>query len=170
MVVGKKGFTLIETLITISVLVVLSTIAMPIFNSIIQSNATASETNSFISYVMLARQEAVNRGSPVIMCSKKEVRRECSSSDRWDAGWLLFEDSNLNNTFDNSDVLISVGEIYNKSIKIRASDNIIEFLPNGFVSEDKTFNFIINQCVNDNNKKLEIFVPNNIKTTSVACG
>lgn len=166
---NNKGFTLIEVLVTLVVLVILTTITMPLFTSIIQSNSTTSETNGFISYIMLARQEAVNRGFPVVICAKKFNQRECSGLKNWNNGWILFEDSDEDRNVDDEKNIIQLGEINNKDINLNSNSNNVMFLPNGFLSGKVIFNFTINRCVDENNKKIILSIPNKIETTSVVC-
>lgn len=63
--VHEKGFTLIELLVTFAVLAIIVTIAAPSFQELIRNNQVATETNTLISGLQLARSEAVKRGAEV---------------------------------------------------------------------------------------------------------
>lgn len=53
------GFTLIELLVTVAVIVIVSTIAVPNFQSLITSNRAASDFNEILSGLNYARAEAI---------------------------------------------------------------------------------------------------------------
>ena len=58
----SKGFTLVELLITVSLVGILAAIAIPSFNSSIQSSKADSEVSDLQRSLNFARLEAINRG------------------------------------------------------------------------------------------------------------
>ena len=78
-----KGFTLIELLMTIAVLTVLLTLAVPSFNSVIQSNRVTTGANSLVATMNLARSEAVRRAESVRVCPSNFNNSACQVTD-WD--------------------------------------------------------------------------------------
>ena len=60
-----KGFTLIELMVTIVVLAIIATIAIPNLANLIDSNRARSQVNTYRDMLTLARAEAINRGTLV---------------------------------------------------------------------------------------------------------
>jgi type IV fimbrial biogenesis protein FimT len=84
------GFTLIELMVTVVVLGVLLTVAVPNFTTTIRQNRLATQTNELITALNLARSEAIKRGAQVV------VRK---SSTNWESGWSVFYDADDSYSF-----------------------------------------------------------------------
>lgn len=83
-----SGFTLIELMITVAVLVIVLTVAIPSFNSTIQNSRSTALANDLSGALNLARSEAVKRGAEVRVCPRNAAGTACSGTD-WTAGWLV---------------------------------------------------------------------------------
>ncbi|WP_372965495.1 GspH/FimT family pseudopilin [Marinobacter sp.] len=62
-----SGFTLIELMIVVVLIVIIATIAVPSFRSMIESSRLTSTTNSTLGLLNYARGEAVRHGEPVLV-------------------------------------------------------------------------------------------------------
>lgn len=105
--VRMRGVTLIELLVTLSILMILIAAAVPSFQAALASNQVTGVTNDLISVLNMARSEAVARGETVTVCRSNDTHvpinnqatpRTGPSCDTdpargWQSGWLVFVDT-----------------------------------------------------------------------------
>lgn len=87
----EGGLTLIELLVVISIVAILSAVALPSFVTTTQKYRMVSEMNSFYVDLQYARSEAIRRGVQVAMCVSTNGS-SCSSTASWTAGWIIGTD------------------------------------------------------------------------------
>lgn len=64
---GKRGFTIVELMVTIAVLAILAAMAAPSFVNLIRENQATSVSNELLGAVQLARGEAIKRMKDVVV-------------------------------------------------------------------------------------------------------
>ena len=67
-----RGFTLLELMVTIAVLAILTTIAVPNFRDLVQNNRVTTQANELVTALNFGRTEAVKRGRPVAVLITQE--------------------------------------------------------------------------------------------------
>lgn len=148
----KNGFTLIELMISLVVLVVLITVAIPGMQGLINSGRLSAAANELSAAVQLARVEALRRNRSVVLCNS-ETLTACSNSDAW-TGWLIFVDTNNNGIVDAGEDIVRTGSI-DTPLVMRASDAIsargqqLTFLPSGLArgaAEDALLTAALSVC------------------------
>ena len=60
-----RGFTLVELMVTIAVVAILATVAVPGFRDLIRNNRVTAQTNEIVSALNFGRTEAIKRGRSV---------------------------------------------------------------------------------------------------------
>lgn len=82
----QQGFTLIELMITITVLGILLAVALPSFTEALLGGKLGSYANSFVASAYLARGEAIKRNAVVQLCASSNGT-SCTGS--WEQGWIV---------------------------------------------------------------------------------
>ena len=109
-----KGFTLLELMITLAIVAILLVVAVPSFQTFIESNRLTASSNLFLTMLSYARSEAVRRGGTVSICAGSNNACVCNAGDgcdnNWKNGYLIFFDANGNCTIDAQDQVLRVGD------------------------------------------------------------
>lgn len=141
-----RGVTVVELMVVISILAVLLTVGIPGYSNLMHKNRI-SETSGLLHVSLhMARGEAIKRRRPVQVCPTADGA-SCRDDGDWSEGWVVFADSNGNNTPDAGEVVRLV-DMLGKGIEITASPTVEDFLrfePTGFVwgSGGAAGNFLI---------------------------
>lgn len=89
--INKKicGFTLIELIITLTVIAILLGIVAPNMSTFVVSNRLTTQANEFIADINFARSEAIKQASNVGVCASSTGT---SCTGNWQQGWIIFLD------------------------------------------------------------------------------
>lgn len=105
----RRGFTLVELLVTLAVGTILLAIAIPGYAFLANANKLAAVTNELVVALQLARSEAVKRGQRVTVCKTVDATKPapgCSKAAEWHSGWLVFVDHGVRGEMEVGDTLI----------------------------------------------------------------
>ncbi len=137
-----RGFTLIELLVTISIAAILLTVAVPNFIAFVQNGRLTNQANDLVTALSLARSEAIKQSVPVSVCSRAS-NTACAATTNWDAGFLVFVDTNRNNTPDAGEVVQIRQELEGGNTLRANASTRITYQSSGFRSDgfgNDTFN------------------------------
>lgn len=142
----EQGFTLPDVLITVSLMGVLSAVAVPAYKSMHIKNRFASEVNALVGSLHYARSESIKRGQDVVICATQNSaadRPTCSENGNWHEGWMVFvAPDTLPDPArpDSSDDVLRIQENFGNQDEM--TDNVaralIIFDRNGFTSNART--------------------------------
>lgn len=103
----QRGFTLLELLITITVLGLVLGIGVPGFRDLVLNNRQASAVNELVTALQVARSEAITRNiaapMTVSVCASNDGT---SCSGTWADGWIVFTDGNGDGAFASGDLVL----------------------------------------------------------------
>jgi len=88
--INNQGFTLFELLITMLLIALISSLAVPSLAASLARQRQSVEINALFHAIHLARKESIMRRKVVSLCPSLDGR-QCTSSRDWSTGWLMFE-------------------------------------------------------------------------------
>lgn len=88
----QRGFTLVELMVTITVLGILLAIAVPSFTDAVLGSKLSSYANNLLASTYLARGEAIKRNSVVNLCASSNGT---SCTGNWEQGWIILAGSTV---------------------------------------------------------------------------
>jgi len=131
--IGFKGFTLIELVVTVSILSILATIAVPNFNEFIIKMRVDNEISQLYRMLLITRNTAINSGHKTILCPLNN-NFECTT--QWQNELSVFIDVNNNKMLDVDEKVSRVREAITTGDKLVYGKyrNKITFKPTGQLS------------------------------------
>jgi type IV fimbrial biogenesis protein FimT len=110
----QPGITLIELLITLSVLAILASASLPAFSNLRHTVRMDNSVNALVHSFHLARQISRTKGIHVTICGFGADG--CDENGSWAKGWLIFENLDADDPpkIDTGETLLSVHETDNR--------------------------------------------------------
>ncbi|MCB1567582.1 MAG: GspH/FimT family pseudopilin [Xanthomonadales bacterium] len=100
-----KGFTLIEVMIVIAIMLILLAIATPSLGGLLRRSEVTTTHNALSTGFALARHHAVSHGAATTICPVAPDGG-CRTDGVWDEGWWIFIDANGNARPDPAETLV----------------------------------------------------------------
>jgi len=84
------GFTLLEMVMTVSIIGIVSILAVPGLTTMLLDTRRSAAVNDFLQALFLARSEAITRGEVVSVCKSPDQEQCANRAPEWSAGWIVF--------------------------------------------------------------------------------
>jgi type IV fimbrial biogenesis protein FimT len=130
----NTGFTLVELMATLAVSLIVLTLGIPGFSTLLANNQMTASTNDLVTHLHYARSEAVKRGVPVSVCASSDGQT-CASSYEWGSGWIVFtDDTGSIGSLDDRDQLLRSYLPTGESISILSDQEYVRYQADGSMS------------------------------------
>ncbi len=129
----QTGFTLIELMVTLAMMVIVLAIGIPAFKSLQQNSNRTARINELVAAIQLARSEAVKRGTSISIIP----------NTNWQNGWTVFTDPDKDRTLDSGETVIRTAAVTspNYTMTSAAYANGITFDSKGAPQATGSFQF-----------------------------
>lgn len=132
---AQSGVTLIELLVTLSIAVILMAIAVPGFQDFFRRNRIDSAVSDLMGTLNYARSEAIRRGVRVSVC-RSSTGANCTTTDPWDEGWIVFTNPNNDNNVDAGEEILRVHQGLPAGVTLNSDFvNRITYQPDGRITD-----------------------------------
>lgn len=129
----QNGVTLIEAVVTMSVLAICTAIAIPSYRTLIQRQRIDAAMHLLTAHMASARMTAISLRSPTVVCPSNG-HGACRQDSDWTHGWLMFLDRDGNRRPDDLlDVLRDERAPTDPAMRILSSSGRqqLRYLPDG---------------------------------------
>ena len=131
-----------EVLTTLAVAGVVVSGGVPAMQNLMYEQRLTTQVNQLFADLHLARSESIKRSAQVTLC-KSNDGVACSTVSDWRDGWIMFTDTNENETVDTGETIIRVGQALATGTTLRygTSYRYVYFKPDGSAWPNATFTF-----------------------------
>ena len=130
---SHHGMTIIEMLISLSIIAILLTVVAPSVQSILKSNKVTADVNNLSALARQARFTAINERADVVLCPTTNYS-SCSGS--WSNAKMVFIDNNGNGNRDTDERLIASADPLSQSNSIGGVSGSLMFYDNGGIDKN----------------------------------
>jgi len=113
----QHGVTLLELLATLTVALILSSIAIPALQTLLMTNRMSTQVNELLTTLQGARSSAIAHQQRTVLCPILD-QSLCVNSSDWKHGWIVFADHNTNQQHDKDEALSRVNNTPTKNLTI----------------------------------------------------
>jgi type IV fimbrial biogenesis protein FimT len=166
----QRGFTLIELMLTITILAVLLGLAVPTFRDVIRNNRITAQTNEFVSALNYARSEALKRSNTVTACASADGAT-CANVNDWSTGWIVFADVNANGLVDGAETSMQSWPSTDAGLTLNSTNRaFVRYNASGVSSSGaESFSLVKTGCTGNYARQITVTTTGRIASRVVAC-
>lgn len=108
------GLTLVEILVTLSIVALLMTLAAPSFKPLLDRWRVKQSLGALTDTLRLARSEAIKRGGNVVIQKLPDNTNGCTLAPTdadWGCGWRVFVDSDANGSYSANEEILQTAQV-----------------------------------------------------------
>ena len=163
----SKGFTLIELMLTLAVVAILLTMAVPSYRTFVQGNRVASQANTLLTALAYTRSEAVKRATVISICRSSD-QNSCGGS--WADGWIVFSDVDQDGALDaGTDTLLQAGDGLSGGSTLTAGTGFVRYAASGAAMDTTQFTLTPADCRGDMQRRIEVTGSGQATIQTVSC-
>ena len=133
----NSGFTLLELIITVALIAIVTTFAIPSITTFNKNDRLTTNINTLVGHLSLARSESIKRSQQVSVCASTD---NSSCAGNWADGWLVYADTNNDGSLNGTDEILRVQQALGKANTITtAIGNQITYDNRGFATATGSF-------------------------------
>jgi type IV fimbrial biogenesis protein FimT len=142
----QRGFTLVELVVTIALVAILTSLAIPSFTEFLRQWRRDNATRELSTSLQLARTESIKTSRQVVVCPSTD-ETSCAAVSEWSTGWIVFRDdgggiaANANNqAIDANEPVLKVVSAQAGIASLTSSGGVqlLQFMPNVLMASAAT--------------------------------
>ena len=143
---AEKGFSLVELMVTIALIGIVITFAIPGYKTFVQNDRLITQINNLTGHLAYARSEAVKRKQQVVLCvssNNDTLTPSCTGGNNWEQGWLVFVDVDNDEVMTEADELLRVRQSLDANNTLTGNDTSITYDYRGFLKASVASSFAL---------------------------
>lgn len=145
---SKRGFTLVELLVTLSVAMILMVFGVPGLRDFVMNAQLSTQANEFVTSIQLARGTAIKQQRNARICVSttwNSTPPTCTGGTDWSDGWVVWVDQDRDGILDAAEVIRVTEPLDGNSLFTSAASAAFTYDATGMVSAGDTLTLCDNR-------------------------